>query len=203
MQERYNTMGGKHVWVRHQAGWSVGTFTIMSRLLVQTAHCILQSLTWFQYRNSRVWCKFWWCITKLALLIATHNLAFTAVNSPNALKDSMHAIMESYEVTPHIYQHCTNTINVINFVILLPRWALLMLCLSESINRHSSNSFSSNVIVIDQEPLPLPPSPSPPTSHKNSVDVSSTSGAHSGSPPASIQHSEVLHTYVHGHADMY
>ena len=132
MQERYNTMGGKHVWVQHQAGWSVGTFTIMSRLLVQTAHCTLQSLTWLQYWNSRVWCKFWWCITKLALLIATHNLAFTAVNSPNALKDSMHAIMESYEVTPHIYQYFTNTINVINCVILLPRSALLMLCLSES-----------------------------------------------------------------------
>ena len=49
----------------------------------------------------------------------THNLVLTAVHSPHALKDSMHAIMESYEVTPHIDQYFMNTI--INCVILLPR----------------------------------------------------------------------------------
>ena len=59
-------------------------------------------------------CK--WCKVSFA---NAHNLFHTAVNSPNALKDSMHAIMESYEVTPHIYQYITNTF--INCVILLPR----------------------------------------------------------------------------------
>ena len=49
----------------------------------------------------------------------THNLVLTAVHSSNALKDSMHAIMESYEGTPHIYQYFTNTF--MNCVILLPR----------------------------------------------------------------------------------
>ena len=107
----------------------------------------------------------------------THTLVLTAVHSLNALKDSMHAIMESYEVTPHIHQYFMNTF--INCVILLPRWALLMLYLSESSNRHSSISFSNNVLVTHQELLP--PSPLPPTSHQNSVYVSSTSGAHSGS----------------------
>ena len=38
----------------------------------------------------------------------THNLVLTAVHSPHALKDSMHAIMESYEVTPHIHQYFMN-----------------------------------------------------------------------------------------------
>ena len=52
-------------------------------------------------------------------LASTHNLVLTAVHSLNALKDSMHAIMESYEVTPHIHQYFTNTF--INCVILLPR----------------------------------------------------------------------------------
>ena len=82
-----------------------------------------------------------------------------------------------YEVTPHIHQYFTNTF--IDCVILLPRWALLMLHLSESSNRQSSISFSNKVLVTHQEPLP--PSPLPPTSHQNSVHVSSTSGAHSGS----------------------
>ena len=49
----------------------------------------------------------------------THTLVLTAVHSPHTLKDSMHAIMESYEVTPHIDQYFMNTI--INCVILLPR----------------------------------------------------------------------------------
>ena len=47
-------------------------------------------------------CK--WCQVSFA-----YNLVLTAENSPNALKDSMHAIMESYEVTPHKYQYFRNT----------------------------------------------------------------------------------------------
>ena len=49
----------------------------------------------------------------------THNIFLTAVHSLNAPKDSMHAITESYEVTPRIHQYFTNTF--INCVILLPR----------------------------------------------------------------------------------
>ena len=59
-------------------------------------------------------CK--WCQLSFA---NTHNIVLTAVHSLNALKDSMHAIMESYEVTPHTHQYFTNTF--INCVILLPR----------------------------------------------------------------------------------
>ena len=42
-------------------------------------------------------------------LANTHNLVLTAVHSPYALKDSMHAIMESYEATPHIDQYFPGT----------------------------------------------------------------------------------------------
>ena len=73
----------------------------------------------------------------------THNLVLTAVHSLNALKDSMLAIMESYEVTPHkirpvLYEYTYKLCNP------LAKVSLLMLY-----NRQSSNSFSNNVLVTD------------------------------------------------------